>query len=205
LIALSSEQGLPYRLAWGTTLRGWALAKQGQREEGISQINKGLAAWRVIGGETCQPYFLALLGEAYGHGRQTKEGLNALAEALAIVEKTGARFYEAELYRLKGELMLQQFNVQGSKFKVINPQSPTPNSQARAEAEACFLKAIDITRKQQAKSLELRATMSLARLWRQQRKRYEARDMLAAVYHWFTEGFDTKDLQEARTLLEQLS
>ena len=121
-----------------------------------------------------------------------------------MVDKTGERFYEAELYRLKGTLTLQQFNVQSSKFKVTSPQHPTPNTQAEAEAEACFLKAIEIARQQQAKSLELRAVMSLSRLWQRQGKKDEARQMLAEIYGWFTEGFDTKDLQEAKALLEEL-
>jgi len=110
-------------------------------------------------------------------------------------QKTGERFYEAELYRLKGELTLQ-FKVQGSKFKVPNLQ---------AEAEGCFLKAIEVARRQQAKSLELRATVSLARLWQQQGKQDEARNTLSAIYGWFTEGFDTADLQEAKVLLEELA
>lgn len=120
---------------------------------------------------------------------------------MAVVHKTGEREYEAELYRLKGELTLQQFNVQGSTFKVTNPQSL--NSQVKAEE--CFRKAIGIARKQSAKSLELRATTSLARLWQSQSKQIEARNMLSEIYNWFTEGFDTKDLKEAKALLEELS
>ena len=121
-----------------------------------------------------------------------------LAEALAFVDKTGVRFYEAELYRLKGELTLQKFQVSGSKFQVANPQ-------AGAEAEACFHKAIDIARRQSAKSLELRAVMRLSRLWKKQGKKEEARQMLAEIYGWFTEGFDTADLKEAKVLLDELS
>ncbi|MBI3301053.1 MAG: AAA family ATPase, partial [Deltaproteobacteria bacterium] len=119
-VVLSDEQGFPIWLAWGTILRGWALAVQGQ-EEGIVQMRQGLAAWRATGAEVTQPYILALLAETYGKIGQTEEGLNALAEALATVDKTGERFYEAELYRLKGELTLQQFQVSGSKFQVENP------------------------------------------------------------------------------------
>jgi hypothetical protein len=109
---------------------------------------------------------------------------------------------EAGLYQLKGELTLKKFNVQGSKFKVSDPRPLTTDPQA--EAEACFLKAIEVARRQSAKSLELRAVMSLSRLWQQQGKEDEARQMLAEIYGWFTEGFDTKDLQEAKTLLEEL-
>jgi hypothetical protein len=128
--------------------------------------------------------------------------LDVVAEALAAVRKRGTYLWEAELYRLKGELTLQKWSVASSQLPVTNPQSPTPNPQA--EAEACFLKAIEIARTQEAKSLELRAVMSLARLWQQQGKQHAARNMLSEVYGWFTEGFDTKDLQEAKALLDAL-
>jgi predicted ATPase len=154
------------------------------------------------------PYFLTLLAEAYGKEGQGEEGLSVLAEALAVVDRTGERVYEAELYRLKGTLMLQsqaslgQVNTGQDKSKDTNSQSPAPNPQL--EAEACFLKAIEIAQRQQAKSLELRAVMSLARLWQSQGKQDEAQQILSEIYGWFTEGFDTKDLQEAKALLEEL-
>jgi predicted ATPase len=201
LITLSTEQGFPLWLAWGTMMRGWALAEQGQREEGIVQIRQGLAALRVMGAEVMWSCFLALLSEAYGKAGQVEEGLSTLSEALTLVNKTGERFYEAELYRLKGELVLQSA-VHSPQSEIPNPQPPTPSTQS--EAEVCFHKAIEIARKQQAKSLELRATVSLARLWQQQGKHHEARNTLSEIYGWFTEGFDTKDLQEARVLLEEL-
>ncbi len=204
LIALSNEQGFPFLGAWGTMYRGWALTQQGQEEEGITQMRQGFAASRATGAGVGQPYWLALLAEAYGKARQVEEGLPLLAEALAVVDKTGERFYEAELHRLKGALTLQKFQVPGSTFRVPpNPQTLTPSTQA--EAEACFQKALDIARQQQAKSLELRAATSLAWLWQQQGKRQEAHTLLSDVYNWFTEGFDTKDLQEAKTLLEALT
>ncbi|MGH9428498.1 MAG: hypothetical protein ACRD2L_19600, partial [Terriglobia bacterium] len=156
------------------------------------------------GAELLLSYYLALLAEVYGEMGQAEEGLAVLTEALAVADKGGERFYEAELYRLKGELTLKQFNVQRSTFKVPNTQHPTPSTQAEAEAEACFLKAIDIAQKQQGKSLELRAVMSLARLWQKQDKKKEAHKMLSNLYGWFTEGFDTKDLQEAKVLLAEL-
>ncbi|MBI3801074.1 MAG: hypothetical protein HY268_29390, partial [Deltaproteobacteria bacterium] len=131
-------------------------------------------------------------------------------EALAMVEKTEERWNEAELYRLKGELTLKQSGVRGPKSEVRSPRSEVPstqhlapNTQAEAEAEACFLKAIEIARHQRAKSWELRASTSLARLWQQQGKTAEAHRMLSEIYHWFTEGFDTKDLQEAQALLAE--
>ncbi len=148
--------------------------------------------------------FLALLAEAYGKAGQVEEGLTVLAEALAAVDKNGERMYEAELYRLKGELSLQS-GVRSPKSEITSPQHPAPSSQAEAEAESCFLKAVEIARQQQAKLLELRAVMSLSRLWQQQGKKAEARQMLVEIYGWFTEGFDTKDLQEAKALLEELA
>jgi predicted ATPase len=191
-ITLSSEQGFAQVLSRGTIVRGWALAEQGQGEEGIAQIRQGLAAWQATGAELWQSYHLALLAEAYGKAGQAEAGLAALTEGLATVNKNGERWYEAELYRLKGTLMLQS-QVQGLR------------SHVEKEAEECFHRAIDIARKQQAKSLELRAVMSLGRLWQQQGKKQEAHRLLAEVYGWFTEGFNTKDLQEARALLEELS
>ncbi len=187
LIALSTEQGFSFRAAAGTLLRGWVLSEQGQGEEGIAQIHKGLAALRATGAGISLPSYLALLAGAYGKVGQIEEGLTVLAEALALVNKTGERVSEAGLYVLKGRLLLAR------------------SGENQAEAEGCFHQAIEIARKQQAKSPELRAVMSLSRLWQQQGKRAEARRMLAEVYGWFTEGFDTKDLQEAKALLEELA
>jgi predicted ATPase/class 3 adenylate cyclase len=194
VIDLATEQGMPFWLALGTLVRGWALVEQGDREAGITQIRQGLAAYRAAGTMEHLTYILALLAQAYRKGGQVEEGLAAVAEALEFVDRTGERYYEAELYRLKGTLTLQQSNVQGSTF-----------TGAEAEAEACFLKAVEIARRQSAKSLELRAVMSLSCLWQQQGKKNEARQMLAEIYGWFTEGFDTKDLQEAKALLEELA
>ncbi len=202
LITLATEQGLPYFVERGIIARGWALSEQGQGEDGIAQIRQGLAAYRARGAELYQSHFLAMLAEAYRKVGQTAEGLAAVTEALDWTHRTGGRYYEAELYRLKGQLTLQKLSVASSQLPVTNPQSPAPNPQS--EAEACFHKAIDIARRQQAKSIELRAVMSLSRLWQQQGKKDEARQMLAEIYGWFTEGFDTKDLQEAKALLEEL-
>ncbi len=205
-IALSTEQGLAFWLAFGTVLRGWVLTEQGQEKEGIAQIQQSITAMRAMGAELWRPYVLALLAEAYGKVGEGAEGLVVLTEALATVDRTEERFYEAELYRLRGELTLRA----GEKAKWGNgemAQIPDPSAQIlepKGEAEACFLKAIEVARKQQAKSLELRAVMSLARLWQSQVKSAEAHRMLSEVYNWFTEGFDTKDLQEAKALLEVL-
>jgi predicted ATPase len=185
-ISLCQEQGFPFFMAIGSMLRGWALAQQGQVRDGIEQIHQGLIAWRATGAETGRPYFLSLLAEAHGAMEQPEAGLTVLAEALTLVGTTGERWYESELYRLQGTLLLQQ------------------SSDNQAEADACFHHALDIARTQQAKSFELRTATSLARLWQQQGKRQAAHDLLAPVYNWFTEGFDTADLKDAKALIEEL-
>jgi predicted ATPase len=191
LITLATEQGFPVYLAQERMRQGWALAVQGQIEEGISQIRQGLDAWRAMGQELWRPFWVSLLVEAYGKGEQVEEGLTVLAEALAAVNRSEQRMYEAELWRLRGELTLQ-----------ASAQSTESSVQ---EAEGYFLTAIAIARQQQAKSWELRAATSLARLWQQQDKQEDAWQLLAEIYGWFTEGLDTKDLQEAKTLLEGLT
>jgi len=187
VIRLSTEQRFEQELAQGTILWGWALTGQGQGVEGIAAMHQGLAALRATGGELRRPQFLALLAEAYGERGQSEEGLNVLVEAVAAVEKTGERYYEAELYRLRGELLLKRSGAD------------------EQQVETCFSQALATARLQQAKSLELRAAMSLSRLWQQQGKRAEAHTLLAPIYGWFTEGFDTADLQEAKALLEALT
>jgi predicted ATPase/DNA-binding winged helix-turn-helix (wHTH) protein len=205
-IALCTEQGFAYYLAWGTVMQGWALAEQGQREEGIAQMRQSLAALRATGAELRQPYYLAMLAEACGKAGQAEEGLTILAEALDTAHRTGERFYEAELYRLKGQLTLQSKASLGQvQGKSKTSQSKSTVADPQAEAEACFHKAIEIARRQSAKSLELRAGTSLARLWQRQGKKAKAHYLLSEVYNWFTEGFDTADLQDAKTLLDELS
>ncbi|MGH9429417.1 MAG: hypothetical protein ACRD2L_24290, partial [Terriglobia bacterium] len=213
LIALSTEHKFAFPLAWATFMRGWAVAEHGQREEGIAQMRQGLADHRATGAEGNRPHYLACLAETYGQIGQPVEGLNVLTEAMVGVDKTEEREYEAELYRLRGELTLQQSKAslkqvadksQTSLGQVTTSQSRSQTS-LEAEAEECFWKAIEIARRQQAKSLELRAVMSLSRLRQHQGKKDEARQLLAEIYGWFTEGFDTKDLQEAKALIEELS
>jgi predicted ATPase len=183
-MAFSTEQRVAQWLAQGTVLRGWALAAQGRGAEGIAQIRAGIVAWRATGAELIQPWNLAQLAEAYQQAGRVTEGLHVIAEALTLVEKTQERWWEGELHRLKGELLLAHI-------------------QDQREAEACFHHALTVARHQQAKSLELRAAMSLARQWQQQGKHIAARDLLASIYSWFSEGFDTADLQEARALLRR--
>ena len=186
-IALSIEQGFTLWLAASTFFRGWALTTRGQRKEGLRQMHQGLTAWRATGAESIVPFFLALLAEAYGHVEQVKEGLDTLKEGWEVMEHTGEHLWKAELYRLKGALLLKQAVSDAS------------------QAEACFHEALSIARHQQAKSLELRTATSLARLWQHQDKRQEAYDLLTPVYEWFTEGFETADLQDAKRLLEELN
>jgi predicted ATPase/class 3 adenylate cyclase len=186
-IVVCTEQGFSSWLAMGTILRGWTMAGQEKEEEGIAQMRQGLAAYRDTGAALRWPYYISLLADAYGKEGQPEEGLNTLAEALSTVNKTGERWYEAELFRLKGELLMKS------------------EIQRMSEAETCFRQAIDITRRQSAKSLELRAATSLSRLWQQQGKKTQAQDKLAEIYGWFTEGLDTPDLKEAKALLEEIS
>ena len=187
VVALSTEQGFPVWEAQGMSLRGWALAMQGQGEAGMAQVRQGIAAYRATGAALLIPYFCTVLAEVSDHLGHTEDGLHALAEAHTLVEQQEDRWWEAEISRLRGVLLLRQ---------AVTPQ---------AEAETWLQRALDVARRQGAKSLELRAAMSLSRLWQQQGKQAEARVLLAPIYGWFTEGFDTADLQEARALLEALA
>jgi predicted ATPase/class 3 adenylate cyclase len=186
VIALSAEHGLSDQLAFATINRGWAMAEQGRKEEGIAQIQEGLAASRATGAKLLRPHHLCLLAEACMEAGRLDDGLRALTQALATGDEHEARYYEAETHRLKGELLLRQSDLNA------------------AQAQSCFERAIEIARKQNAKSWELRATTSLARLLDKQGKRAEARVMVADIYNWFTEGFDTADLRDAKALLEEL-
>jgi predicted ATPase len=210
-MVLATEHGFPYLRTIGIVLQGWGLTRMGQVAEGMAQMREGLAVLRAMGAEIFRPYLLALLAEVCGSGGHIEAGLGALEEALVTAENHAERFYEAELHRLQGDLLLRQCEemvsepalrtvYQGHAAGIGAPgQSPL-----QMEAEACFRRALAIARQQQAKSLELRAATSLARLWQQQGKRAEARQLLTEVYGWFTEGFETVDLREARTLLDAL-
>jgi predicted ATPase len=188
LIALSTEQGLAYWPAVAMAMRGWVLAERGRGEASIAELRSAMTTIRANGTAAELPWYLALLAGAHGIVGQTAEGLDAIAEALALAATTNERFYEAEIYRLKGELLL----VHGG-----------PDS--AAGAETCFRQALDIARVQSAKSWELRAATSLARLWADRGRRIQARDLLAPVYGWFTEGFETLDLKDAKELLDELA
>ena len=185
VIAVAAEQGLVHRGGHGGLLRGWALAMQGDAVAGVAQIRQGITVSQGEGLNLFCPYFLALLAEAYSLAGQPDTGLQVLAEALTLVVETEERWWEAELHRLQGALWLQ-----------------LPIADVR-QAEACFQQALDLARCQQAKALELRAALSLSRLWQHQGQRQAARALLAPIYHWFTEGFDRPDLQEARALLDE--
>ncbi|MER3448153.1 MAG: hypothetical protein C4291_15620 [Candidatus Dadabacteria bacterium] len=187
LISLSNNQGFKLLLTLGTILRAVVLAEQEQKEERITEICRGLAAWEATGAELGRPYHLALLAEVCRKKGKNEEGLSIIDNALTAIGKTTERWYEAEVYRLRGELLLGL------------------SQENQSEAETCFRRAIDIARQQGAKSLELRAVMSLSLLLRRQGKKEEAREILSEIYEWFKEGFDTKDLKDARALIDELS
>jgi predicted ATPase len=181
-ITLATEQGFTRWLEQGPVIQGWILAEEGKGREGILQMRQGSA---VTVRE--RPHYAALLAEAYRKEEQVKEGLRVVIEELDRTHISGERYYDAELHRLKGELLLKQTVTD------------------EGQAEACFQEAIDVSRRQAAKSLELRAAMSLSRLWQRQGKKSEARKLLAETFAWFTEGFDTADLKAAKALLDELS
>jgi predicted ATPase len=186
VLALALAQGLEHRVAQGHIMQGWALAMQGDAATGVAQMAQGWEAVQRTGLQLYRPYFLALLAEAYGQAGQPEAGLTCLAEAVTRVAATEERWWEAEVYRLQGVLLLQR--------------SPSDVDQA----EACFQQALDVARCQQARALELRAALSLSRRWQQQGQRAEAHACLAPIYGWFTEGFDTADLQDAKAVVEEL-
>ena len=186
LMELSTKQGFAFWQGWGMIMRGWALVVQAQREEGRIQIQQGLSTFQETGTKCFLPYFNALVAEAEVRMGHIEDGLRVLTQALHMVNTTGERWWEAEIHREKGELILLQ------------------SLEHQSDAESCFNKAIDVARKQQAKSPELRAVMSMSRLWRSQGKIEEARNLLSKIYGWFTEGFDTADLKDAKALLDEL-
>jgi len=185
-MALCAEHGLLQYAYYRSFLQGWALADQGQKEAGIALIEEGLAS-SVVGERLNRPYLLVLFAEACSDTRRINDGLCALLEASAVADEHEVRFKDAEIHRMRGKLLLEQ--------DISN----------MAEARICFQQAIEVARQQSAKSLELRATISLARLLRDAGSRDEARAMLANIYNWFTEGFDTADLKDAKALLDELS
>ncbi len=184
MLAISRDRGFVLYSAWGTALLGHELVEQNIIEEGTTLIQQGLAAWQDIA-KLLLPNFLFFLAKAHGRAGRVKEGLRLIDQALSIEEETGERTYEAELQRLQGELFLAR-------------------GDGDAEVEACFQKALQVAHSQDARSWELRAAMSLSRLWQKQGKNSQASELLSGVYHWFTEGLATPDLQDARALLEEL-
>jgi predicted ATPase len=187
LLTLAAEQGFPLWVGFGTFWRGWALTMQGHGVEGMMQMHQGMTAILATGQALSRPLCLVLLAEAAGHVGQVEEGLRLLAEALTAFEASGRGDLLTEAYRLQGEFLLCH---------------AVPDA---SQAEACFQQALAIARRQRAKSWELRAATSLSRLWQRQGKPKEAHDLLAPIFGWFTEGFDTADLKEAKVLLDELA
>jgi predicted ATPase len=193
-MTIAIEQDFGFFSAFDKMLRGRALVMQGQQEQGIAQMRQGLAAYQATGAEALQVHWLSTLAEVYGKAGQVEEGFAVLTDAQALADKHGSeRWFDAELYRLKGELLWQNAKDKEHEVKV------------KEEVEACFRQAIEIAQRQSAKSWELRAVMSLSRLWQKQGKKAKALSLLQEIYDWFKEGFDTADLKEAKTLLEELS
>jgi class 3 adenylate cyclase/tetratricopeptide (TPR) repeat protein len=191
----TARYGLQICRLTGMVLQGWALVQAGQEDAGIAQIQQGLTESRTQGIGFSLARYCALLAEVYRDVGRAVPGLALIAEAQALIKQHEDRICAAEVFRLRGELLLTQ---DGRRY----PARPAKRSQV--EVEKCFQQALDLARSQQAKMLELRAAVSLSRLWQQQGKRPEAQHLLAEVYHWFTEGFETADLQEAKTLLTEL-
>nr|MBS0021423.1 AAA family ATPase [Gammaproteobacteria bacterium] len=187
MITLSTEHGFSLLEAWGTIIQGSATVNEGQTQGIIEKMCLGVAVTRDTGAQAHVPYLLSLLVDAYLQTSQVDEGLATVADAIELIERTGERYWEAEVFRLKGELLLMH------------------STRDQVEAERCFNQTLKIATTQGAKLLELRGAMSLARLWRKHEKHEEVRNLLAPIYNWFTEGFDTADLKEAKALLEQLS
>lgn len=183
---MSTEQGNQNFLGHATVLHGWAQAAQGKTEDGIPEIQQGIATYRATGARTWVPFFLGLQAETYLQTDRIVDGLASVVEALEIADKTEQHAWQAELYRIKGELL------------ALSPHN-------HADAKSCFSRALKIAHRQNARSWELRTAVSLGRLWQQRSMEAEARDLLSPIYDWFTEGFDTTDLSEARALLEELA
>ena len=195
-IALAQQCGFPDWEMIGTIFRDWAVAAQSPNEAPVEQLQKVIAAWCATGAELLRPYFLGLLAEQYGKIGRSEKGLALLDEALAVVNTSAEHFSEAELYRLRGELLL----VRDANRLSARTGTPRPNS----EVEGCFQKALFVARQQDAKSWELRAATSLARQWCKQGKRESARRVLTETTDWFTEGRETRDFQAAQALLVEL-
>ena len=206
-LSVSGEHGLALYQAMATIMRGWALIEQGRQVEGIEQMRLGLAAHQATGTQVLLPHFLALLAEALGKSGQVEEGLLVLEEALMVAERNGERYYQAELYRIKGELLLMQPTGRAVSRAAAGgkPVFEAGQPLTAAAAEACLNQAIKVAQQQKAKSLELRAAMSLVRLYQDQGKQEEPKGLLIQIYDKFTEGFVTVDLIEAKALLDELS
>jgi DNA-binding winged helix-turn-helix (wHTH) protein/predicted ATPase len=207
VIALAEDQGLELWLMLGTMDRAWAEAEQGQLETGIQQMREDLSAYAATGARLWRAHFLVLLAAMLGKAGQMEEGLTAIADALVLVTDTGDHYPTAEVYRVKGELlMMQAVGIERWRSNTAEPFRKTREVSSSAdEAKRCFVEALRVARQQEARSWELRAATSLTRLYRMQARREESRRVLSEIYAWFTEGHETADLKTARTLLDLIS
>jgi tetratricopeptide (TPR) repeat protein len=190
ILEYACEQGLKWYIPIGQMLHGWATVKEGSVKDGLAELHQGLSTYRATETELSLTFFLAQSADALAAAGLYDQALESVTEGLALAEGTGERYYESELHRLKGELLLKTHGGDSSSLS--------------AQAEAAFQTAVQLSRQQTAKSLELRAAMSLARLWQRQGKTAEALQLLSEIYDWFTEGFDSTDLNETRVLLGEL-
>jgi predicted ATPase len=187
LLALTEEKNTPFWMAFGRTVKGCLLALTGNPSDAVHQITSGIAALRSTGSTWTLPTWLSYLGKSHADLRQFDDAWHCISEAIDAIEKTKETWFEVEVNRIAGDIALMR------------------SQHDSAKAEAHFERALTVARQQQAKSWELRAAMSLARLWRDQGKVQQARELLAPIYDWFSEGFDTRDLKEAKALLEELA
>jgi predicted ATPase len=187
LIALADEKGALFWRASGELIKSWLFALNGNASDALTSFSSAIPLFRSTGATILVPFFLAMRGSAFAELQQIDQARHCVGEAMALAEASGERWFYAEIYRIAGEIELRSSERKGLK------------------AQHYFERALDVARAQQARSLELRATTSLARLWRVQGRRMEARNLIAQAYDWFTQGFDTLDLKEAKTLLEELA
>jgi predicted ATPase len=197
-VPIATEHGFELLRNLGAAFRGWVRSETGERTEGAEELRAGVAAFREHGGGIGLPTFLGLLAHAYGTCERRDDGLGVLADALAMSKASGAHYWDAELLRLRGALLV------GSPTPSRRDEARSERAAAERDAESSFMAAVELARRQHAKSLELRVATSLGRLFQTQGKRREAHALLSGVYGEFAEGFDAADLRDAKAVLDGL-